>query len=172
MSNFEERLLNELRDVVAAGPVDRGQRRPVWRGPRLVLAGGLAALLAAAAGAGVFLLTAGTQAAYAVTRNADGTITVEIDSLTDAAGLEAKLRAAGVSAVVEYLPAGKMCKRPRPGAGPRHRLGQGRRACLRRRRRACRERPTRRSSDRRVARSRGKTRPTRSGAAKTRAAAP
>ena len=65
-----------------------------------------------AAGAGVFSLSAGTQAAYAVTKNPDGTVTVEIDSLTDAAGLQAKLQAAGVNAVVEYLPAGKMCKQP------------------------------------------------------------
>jgi hypothetical protein len=112
MSNFEERLLRELQGQVAAPPVDRGQRRPFWRGRRLVLAGGLAAVLAVAASAGVFFLSAGTQAAYAVTKNADGTVTVEIDSLQDAAGLQAKLQAAGVKAVVEYLPAGKMCKRP------------------------------------------------------------
>ena len=60
----------------------------------------------------MFFLSAGTQSAYAVTKNANGTVTVEIDSLTDAAGLQAKLRDAGVSAVVEYLPAGKMCKQP------------------------------------------------------------
>jgi hypothetical protein len=112
VSNFEERLLHELRSVVADQPADRGQRRPVRRGRRLALAGGLAAALAAAAVGGVFFLTAGTQAAYAVTKNADGTITVEIDSLSDAAGLQAKLQAAGVNAVVEYLPAGKMCRRP------------------------------------------------------------
>ena len=112
MSNFEERLLRELRSLVAAPPVDRGQRHAFWRGPRLVLAGGLAAVLAAAASAGVFFFSAGTQAAYAVTKNADGTVTVEIDSLSDAAGLQAKLQAAGVNAVVEYLPAGKACKQP------------------------------------------------------------
>ncbi len=112
MSNFEERLLVELRKTMTAGPVERGQRRPVWGGPRVVLAGGVAAVLAAAAVAGVFLFSAGTQAAYAVTRNADGSVTVEIDSLTDASGLQAKLQAAGVNAVVEYLPAGKMCRQP------------------------------------------------------------
>jgi hypothetical protein len=112
VSNFEERLLRELRSQVAAPPADRGQRRPLWRGRRPVLAGGLAAVLAAAATAGVFFLSTGTQAAYAVTKNADGTVTVEIDSLSDAAGLQAKLQAAGVNAVVEYLPAGKMCKQP------------------------------------------------------------
>jgi hypothetical protein len=112
VSNFEERLLRELQSQVAAQPVDRGQRRPLWRGRRLALAGGLAAVLAAAASAGVFFLSAGTQAAYAVTKNADGTVTVEIDSMTDAAGLQEKLRAVGVNAVVQYLPEGKVCQRP------------------------------------------------------------
>ncbi len=112
MTNFEERLLRELRSHVVAPPVDRGQRRPLWRTPRLALAGGLAAVLAAAAAVGLIVLSTGTQAAYAVTKNADGTVTVEIDSLSDAAGLQAKLQAAGVNAVVQYLPAGKTCKQP------------------------------------------------------------
>lgn len=112
MTNYEERLLQELRGVVEARPLDRGRRNHVWRGRRLALAGGIAALLAAAATAGAFFLSAGTQAAYAVTRNADGTVSVEVDSMSDAAGLQAALRAAGVNAVVEYLPAGKMCRQP------------------------------------------------------------
>ena len=111
MSNFEERLLVELRSRVEEQPAGRGRRRVL--GPRrLAVAGGLALVLVAAALAGAFFLSAGTQSAYAVTKNADGTVTVEIDSLSDAAGLQAKLRDAGVSAVVEYLPAGKMCKQP------------------------------------------------------------
>ena len=110
MSNFEERLLVELKSLVAAAPSE-GQRRALWHRPRLVLAGGLAAA-AAAVVAGVLVFSTGTQAAYAVTKNADGTVTVEIDSLTDAAGLQAKLQEAGVNAVVEYLPVGKICKQP------------------------------------------------------------
>ncbi len=112
MSNFEERLLHELQTKVVAQPSERGQRRRLWHGPRLVLAGGVAAAFVATAVAGVFFLSAGTQAAYAVTKNADGTVTVEIDSMTDAAGLQAKLQAAGVNAAVEYLPEGKMCQQP------------------------------------------------------------
>lgn len=108
MSNFEERLLVELREMVMANPVERGRR---FAGRRVAFAGG-AAVLAAAAAVGVLFLSAGTQSAYAVTKNADGTVTVEIDSLTDSAGLQSKLRAAGVNAVVVYLPAGKMCKQP------------------------------------------------------------
>jgi hypothetical protein len=97
---------------VEASPADRGGRRRVWRGRRLALAGGLAALVAAAATAGAFFLSAGTQSAYAVTKHADGSVSVEVDSMTDASGLQAALGAAGVNAVVEYLPAGKMCQRP------------------------------------------------------------
>ncbi|HVS86025.1 MAG TPA: hypothetical protein VHD91_10365 [Gaiellaceae bacterium] len=106
-SNFEERLLVELKTVVAAEPAERGHRPR----RRLALAAGLAALLAAAATAGV-LLSSGAKAAYAVTNDGNGTVTVEIDSLSDAAGLEAALDAQGVNAVVQYLPEGKICKQP------------------------------------------------------------
>jgi hypothetical protein len=112
VSNYEERLLRELRSVVEAQPVDRGRGRVFRPGRRLAVAGGLLTVLAVAAAAGMFLLSAGTQAAYAVTKNADGTVTVEIDSMTDAAGLQAALQADGVNAVVEYLPEGKMCQQP------------------------------------------------------------
>lgn len=112
VKNFEERLLLELRSLVPPPAADRGRRRPLWRRPRLVLAGGLTAVLAAAATAGVVLLSAGTQAAYAVTKHADGSVTVEVDSLSDAAGLQAALQAAGVNAVVQYLPEGKACQQP------------------------------------------------------------
>jgi hypothetical protein len=114
VTNFEERLLVELRSRVegADSSAERGRRRPLWRRPRLAVAGGLAVAAVAAATVGVVFLSTGTQAAYAVTKNADGTVTVEIDSLTDAAGLQANLQAAGVNAVVEYLPTGKMCREP------------------------------------------------------------
>lgn len=109
MSNFEERLLVELQTAVNAEPVNHSGSSPRWRAPRLALAVGGAAVVAAVA-VGVVLLTAGTPAAYAVTKNADGSVTVEVDSLTDASGLQAALQAAGVKAVVEYLPAGKECQ--------------------------------------------------------------
>jgi hypothetical protein len=112
VSNFEERLLHELRSVAEAQPAAGSRRHGARPGRRLALAGGLVAVVAAAAVAGALLLSAGTQAAYAVSKNADGTVTVEIDSLTDAAGLQSKLQEAGVNAVVAYLPEGKMCQRP------------------------------------------------------------
>jgi hypothetical protein len=118
MKRFEERLLDELRRMVAEHPrTERPPRRP----RRLVLAGGLASVAAVAAVAGVFLLTGGASPAYAVSKNDDGTVTVEISSLSDAAGLEQKLRDAGIRAVVQYVPPGKACKQPwptTPGAPP------------------------------------------------------
>jgi hypothetical protein len=119
-AGFEERLLDELRSLVVAEP-SSGPARPVRRPRtwvasrsrrRLVLVGGMAAVLAVAAGAGVPFLSGGVTPAYAVSKNDDGTVTVEISSLGDAAGLEAKLREAGIRAVVQYLPAGKACKQP------------------------------------------------------------
>ena len=113
-NDFEERLLAELRSVVASQPAE-GRRRRAWVEPRrrrLVLAGSVAVLLAAGAGAGVPFLSGGASPAYAVSRNDDGTVTVEISSLSDASGLQRRLREAGVSAVVQYLPPGKTCKEP------------------------------------------------------------
>jgi hypothetical protein len=111
IGGFEERLLDELRNVVADEPKPE---RPLRQPRRLVLAGGLAGLTAVAAVAGVLLLTGGASPAYAVNKNDDGTVTVEIGSLRDAAGLERKLREAGIRAVVQYLPPGKACKQPWP----------------------------------------------------------
>jgi hypothetical protein len=108
---FEERLLDELRSLVVAQP-SAGQGRLHRSRRRLALVGGTAVLLAAAAGAGLPFLVGGAEPAYAVNTNDDGTVTVEINSLSDAAGLESKLRDAGIRAVVQYLPPGKMCKQP------------------------------------------------------------
>lgn len=118
-NDFEERLLVQLRSLVTAEVATtrerRGRRVREWAAPRrrrLVLAGSVAVLLAAGAGAGVPFLSSGATAAYAVSKNDDGTVTVEINSLQDATGLEAKLRDAGIRAVVQYLPPGKTCKEP------------------------------------------------------------
>jgi hypothetical protein len=121
---FEERLLAELRRVVVEGPSPTAAqssdaRRPArpWRRRRLALAGGLAAVAAVASVAGV-ALTGGGDAAWAVTRNADGTVTVKINSLSNADGLERKLAAAGVPALVQFLPAGKACADAQGTTGP------------------------------------------------------
>lgn len=112
---FEERLLAELRRVVAERPspaavqgTPRWAPAGLWRRRPLALAGGVAAAAAVATLAGV-ALDGGEETAWAVERNADGTVTVKINSLSDADGLERKLNAAGVPALVQYLPAGKAC---------------------------------------------------------------
>jgi hypothetical protein len=50
----------------------------------------------------IFATGGSTPPAYAIDSHADGTITVKIGSLSDAAGLQAELRAAGVDAYVTY----------------------------------------------------------------------
>src|SRR5262249_57944712 len=84
-----------------------------------------AALVALVAAAGVPYLSDGAAPAYAVTQNGDGTVTVQITSLRDAAGLQQKLGEAGIRAVVQYLPPGKACREPwfTPAGPPSHPAG-------------------------------------------------
>lgn len=123
---FEDRLLSELRAVVAATPtpappaaVGAAARR---RSPVLRSRPALAGAVAAAAAAALVVQSGGSHpdAAYAVTQRADGMVTVQIRSLRDAAGLEQALRAKGVPAEVDYADAamcpGGMPAPPPPGA--------------------------------------------------------
>jgi len=107
-NNFEEKLLTELRQVVAERPEPaqapapartRGVRRPA----RFALAGG--GLAAAVAAVAIFAGSGdNTPSAYAVDKDPDGAVTVSIKSLKDADGLETSLREAGVPAEVNYTP--------------------------------------------------------------------
>jgi hypothetical protein len=105
---FEDRLLLELQDVVRAQTTSRPGR------PHRVRNRSLASTAVAAATATVaaLLITGGAAPAYAIDSH-DGTVTVTIKSLSDAAGLQKALRAKGVSAYVDYTPAGKACQQPR-----------------------------------------------------------
>lgn len=107
-TRFEDRLLEQLRHVVAANPspapaVATGARRHS-RGTRFALAGGG---LAAATAVVAIVASSGShpQAAYAVEPRPDGTVSVTIKSLSDASGLQSALRAKGVPADVDYTPA-------------------------------------------------------------------
>jgi hypothetical protein len=116
---FEDRLLRELRHVVEERPAVNGEPEP--RGRRTRLAWGGVGLGVATATAVVAIVASSgdvTPNAYAVQPHANGEVTVSIHSLSDAAGLQSKLRAAGVPAVVSYTAAGPSgCLAP--GADPK-----------------------------------------------------
>ncbi|NUW35349.1 hypothetical protein HTZ77_28520 [Nonomuraea sp. SMC257] len=107
--SFEERLLMELKAEVAARGVERRRRVTVRR----LFAGAAVAGLAAAAAVAVPLLTGTESPAYAVTKNTDGTIRVQIKEFRDADKLEADLARMGVTADVTYLKPGTWCKEGR-----------------------------------------------------------
>lgn len=118
-TRFEDRLLGELRAVVAergaAAPAESeaSTGTPAWRsGRRLAFAG---AAVTAAAAVGLIVSAGGgdTPAAYAVEPRPDGMVSVEIRGLEDANGLEEALGEVGIPASVTYLAAGMACKEPR-----------------------------------------------------------
>jgi hypothetical protein len=107
--NFEERLLAELKAEAA----ERAARKRVRRsrkahGRRLLTAAGIAGACTLAAIVAP-TVTGSEAAAYAVTRNADGSITVTINEMRDSGKLERDLAANGVRADITYLPQRKRC---------------------------------------------------------------
>jgi hypothetical protein len=127
LGGFEQRLLRELRQVVAhnspAAPAERETvARParLGRGLRIGLAAGAAAAAAIAVVSALSIGGGGGSKAWAVSSNPDGTVTVQIKSLADAGGLQRKLDEAGIRSLVQYLPPGKTCAggelAPPPGA--------------------------------------------------------
>jgi hypothetical protein len=104
--HFEDRLLAQLRQVVAEQPAPPAPTPHRPRRTRLILAGaGGAAALAAVA----IVASSGdvTSRAYAVDSEPGGNVTVSIHSLSDAGGLQASLRGAGIPAVVDYVAPGE-----------------------------------------------------------------
>ena len=89
---FEDRLLSELQEVVRAQ--SPGQPGRPHRTRNRSIAG--AAVAAAAATIGALVITSGASPAYAIGES-NGTVTVTIKSLSDAAGLQRALRAKGVT---------------------------------------------------------------------------
>ncbi|MFK4083355.1 hypothetical protein ACI2LF_04555 [Kribbella sp. NPDC020789] len=113
MNTFEDKLLAELRTVVAERPADIRRRRP----KRLLI--GIAACLTLAAGTAVAVPMLGSSSpAYAVVAQPDGRVRVTIYRIEDDKGLEKQLKAAGVDADVNFLPAGKTCRRTPAGKHP------------------------------------------------------
>jgi hypothetical protein len=106
--SFEERLLMELKSEIVSRQVSR--RRTIGR---RLFAGAAAAGLAAAAAVAVPLLTGTESPAYALTKNSDGTVVVQIKEFRDADKLESDLKKMGVPADVTYVEPGKRCKAPR-----------------------------------------------------------
>jgi len=117
-SDFEEKLLDELKAIVAQRgaeqtasterPAQRSTRR---RAPRLAL-GGAAVFTAAVA---VLVIGSGgdnAPKAFAVEPQDGGGVTIRIYSAEDAAGLEGALADAGIPSQVTWLPAGKACREP------------------------------------------------------------
>lgn len=114
--NFEQRLLGELKEVVAQRADEQAAAveapLPAWRrAPRLAF--GCAAVIAAAAT--LLVLNSGgdnTPRAFAVEPREGGGVTIDVYSLEDARGLERALEAAGIRAQVTWLPAGMSCREP------------------------------------------------------------
>jgi len=106
------RLLKEFVMTEIHDPPRRQAPRRVLRPAILavVLAGAvvLAIGVSAVLGGG-----APAYAAYAVTDNPDGTITIKIYEAKDAKGLQATLRSRGFNVIVDYVPADKTCA-PQP----------------------------------------------------------
>jgi len=114
---FEERLLAELRQIVAERPAPAPDHRARRARPARLAAAGGGVAVASAAVAAVVVSGGTAPAAYAVDARPDGRVVVHVRSLRDAAGLQRELRAAGVPAVVDYATtAPDGCAAPRTGA--------------------------------------------------------
>jgi hypothetical protein len=138
-TQFEDRLLAELRQLVAERPAppvippaERAGRAggPRRRRTRVVLGSVTAtAVIAGAVLAATWSWGGGVTPAFAVDREPDGTVTVKINRLSDAEALQSKLREAGVPAVVRYATtSGQVCRAPgkpavAPDSGPVHASG-------------------------------------------------
>lgn len=118
-SRFEEKLLDELKTVVAQRaaeqePVAEGRTSSFGRRPGPRLAFGATAVCAAAAAMLVFNFGSNdTSQAFAVETQDGGGVTISVYSAEDATGLEGALSEAGIRSQVTWLPAGMTCREPR-----------------------------------------------------------
>ena len=121
LGGFEERLLGELKSVVAQRKAEQSDlaraRTPLWRRRRVVSVASAGALAVGAA-VGIPLIGGETtapsaSAAYTVTVNDNGIITATVRRFEDADGLEQQLESHGINAEVDYAPLDMKCKQPR-----------------------------------------------------------
>jgi hypothetical protein len=106
-----------LASITAEEPGGAAEPRRARRyGPRR-LALGLAAVAVLATGAvvGPSLLEngSGVSNSWAVTKAANGMVTIQVRDFRDAPGLKKRLEDIGVPAIVDYVPWGQMCREPR-----------------------------------------------------------
>jgi hypothetical protein len=124
--DYKERLLAELRALAernaAEAPRQPASRRAIAGRPKIALAGIVGGACVASATIAFTGGDGGGTAAYAVEPHDDGSVSVEIRRLEDAAGLERELRAAGVPAEVDFLPLAEACREPRFEPAPTREL--------------------------------------------------
>ncbi|MBK9158438.1 MAG: hypothetical protein WAV45_08025 [Propionibacteriaceae bacterium] len=114
---FESRLLDELKGVVADGA---RHRRSTW-----VRWAAAAAAVVTATGAVAFSSLTHASPAYALTPNADGSITVTVHRLEGAAALAADLKAHGINADVTFNAPGTQCQDNRGTPAPLRHVTMG-----------------------------------------------
>jgi hypothetical protein len=85
---------------------------------RALRLGAVAAGITVAAGAVIALQVGGSAPAYATVTTTNGVVTVHIKEFLEPKKVEARMAAAGLPAVVDYLPLGQMCRQPRGTAQP------------------------------------------------------
>ena len=102
LDTFEQSLLAELRQHVAADSTSRAPARRRWS--VRVAVGGLVAAVTTAIALSLGTGLVGSSAAYAVETEPDGDLVVTVHDLSDAAGFEQALAAKGVDANVTYVP--------------------------------------------------------------------
>ncbi|TMR89068.1 hypothetical protein [Nonomuraea basaltis] len=92
----------------------RPRRRPAQRSvQRLALGLAGAGLLAVGIVVGPSLLKESGTPSYAVTKEPDGVVYVQVRDFRDKAGLAKRLKELNVPAIVDYAPPGKWCEEPR-----------------------------------------------------------
>lgn len=126
MSQFEDNLWGSVVDrhgdeLAHADPPGSGRAR---RSRSRVLAGGTLGLAGVGAALVLALGTSATPPAYAITKNGDGTVTVQINSDTSLPAANRKLTAMGIDeqVTIDVAPgaaavSGAVTCTPRPGAG-------------------------------------------------------